>query len=224
MLTKAGAKLLDFGVAKLQADPVDRRAVADRDVRAAADSRRAMVGTLQYMAPEQLDGRAVDARTDLFAFGALVHEMSTGRKAFDASSQSSLAAAIRGEHPPPISTLQPLSPPALDRVVQKCLAKDPDDRWQTARDLADALKWISQDTFVRRPRAGRRRRRPHRRDDARWRSPPPSCCSRRWSGRRLALASAGCRASRRPIFVSCRRFQASTGAPVFRRTDASSRF
>ena len=72
--------------------------------------------------------------------------MATGRKAFEATSQSSLVAAILGEQPPAISALQPLSPPALDRVVKKCLAKDPDERWQTARDLADALKWISQDT------------------------------------------------------------------------------
>ena len=107
-----------------------------------------VVGTLQYMAPEQLEGRAVDARTDLFAFGALVHEMATGRKAFEATSQTSLVAAILGAEPPAISALQPLSPPALDRVVKKCLAKDPDERWQTARDLADALKWISQDSVT----------------------------------------------------------------------------
>ena len=147
MLTKAGAKLLDFGVAKLQkaipaGEPESPTVTSEQPL--TKDGQ--VVGTVQYMAPEQLDGGTVDARTDLFAFGALVHEMATGRKAFGASSQSSLEAAIRGEHPPPISTLQPLSPPAFDRVVQKCLAKDPDERWQTARDLADALKWISQDT------------------------------------------------------------------------------
>ena len=98
------------------------------------------------MAPEQLEGRPVDARTDLFAFGALVHEMATGRKAFEATSQTSLVAAILSAEPPAISSLQPLSPPALDRIVKKCLAKDPDERWQSARDLADALKWISQDS------------------------------------------------------------------------------
>ncbi len=146
MLTRAGAKLLDFGVAKLQAIPSNDE--PSPTVTSAQPLTRDghMVGTLQYMAPEQLDGRVVDARTDLFAFGALVHEMSTGRRAFDASSQSALAAAIRSDQPPPISTIQPLASPALDRVVQKCLAKDPDDRWQTARDLADALKWISQDS------------------------------------------------------------------------------
>ena len=146
MLTRAGAKLLDFGVAKLQATPSNDEPSPTVTSEQPLTRDGHMVGTLQYMAPEQLDGRVVDARTDLFAFGTLVHEMSTGRRAFDASSQLALAAAIRGDHPPPISTLQPLSSPALDRVVQKCLAKDPDDRWQTARDLADALKWISQDS------------------------------------------------------------------------------
>ena len=98
------------------------------------------------MAPEQLEGKPVDARTDLFAFGALVHEMATGRRAFEATSQASLVAAILGTDPPSISSLQPVSPPTLDRVVKKCLAKDPDERWQSARDLADALKWISHDS------------------------------------------------------------------------------
>ncbi|MGH9203363.1 MAG: serine/threonine protein kinase, partial [Vicinamibacterales bacterium] len=105
-----------------------------------------VVGTLQYMAPEQLEGRAIDARTDLFAFGALVYEMATARRAFEGNSRTSLVAAILSADPPAISTLQSLSPPALDRVVKKCLAKDPDERWQTARDLTDPLKWISQDT------------------------------------------------------------------------------
>ena len=105
-----------------------------------------VAGTPQYMAPEQLEGKPVDARTDLFAFGALVHEMATGRRAFEATSQASLVAAILGTDPPSISSLQPLSPPALDRVVKKCLAKDPEERWQSARDLADALKWISHDS------------------------------------------------------------------------------
>ena len=98
------------------------------------------------MAPEQLEGRAVDGRSDPFALGALVHEMATGRKAFEATSQTSLVAAILSAEPTAISALQPLSPPALDRVVKKRLTKDPDERWQSARDLADALKWISQDS------------------------------------------------------------------------------
>ena len=96
--------------------------------------------------PSRSKGERSTRGPDLFAFGALVHEMATGRKAFEATSQTALVAAILGAEPPAISALQPLSPPALDRVVKKCLAKDPDQRWQTARDLADALKWISQDT------------------------------------------------------------------------------
>ena len=148
MLTKAGAKLLDFGLAKWHAlhPPgfLESRPTMTREQPLTGEGQ--VVGTLQYMAPEQLEGRTVDARTDLFAFGALVHEMATGRKAFEATSQTSLISAILNAEPPAISTLQPLSPPALDRVVKKCLAKDPDERWQTARDLADALRWISQDS------------------------------------------------------------------------------
>src|SRR6185295_2279931 len=148
MLTKGGAKLLDFGLAKWRATepPGSPESFSTITREHPLTDDGLLVGTLQYMAPEQLEGRAVDARTDLFAFGALVHEMATGQKAFEAASQTSLVAAILGAEPPAISTLQPLSPPALDRVVKKCLAKDPDQRWQTARDLADALRWISQDS------------------------------------------------------------------------------
>jgi serine/threonine protein kinase/Tol biopolymer transport system component len=148
MLTRGGAKLLDFGLAKWHASQQPGfleslpTATSEQPLTGAGQ----VVGTLQYMAPEQIEGRAVDARTDLFAFGALVHEMATGRKAFEGASETSLVAAILGQQPPVISSLQPLSPTALDRVVQKCLVKDPDERWQTARDLADALKWIGQDS------------------------------------------------------------------------------
>ena len=148
MLTKAGAELLDFGLAKWHvthpAALLESLPTMTREQPLTGEGQ--VVGTLQYMAPEQIEGRAVDARTDLFAFGALVHEMATGRKAFGGSTQTSLVAAILSAEPPAISALQPLSPPALDRVVKKCLAKDPDERWQTARDLADALRWISQDS------------------------------------------------------------------------------
>ena len=148
MLTKGGAKLLDFGLAKWHATqvPGDLESLATVTREPPLTDQGHVVGTLQYMAPEQLEGRAVDTRTDLFAFGALVHEMATGRKAFEASSQTALITAILSAEPPAISALQPLSPPGLDRIVKKCLAKDPDQRWQTARDLADALKWISQDS------------------------------------------------------------------------------
>ena len=102
-----------------------------------------LTGTVPYMAPEQLEGREADARSDLFAFGAVLYEMVTGRRAFAGESQASIIAAIMERDPPPISTLQPLTPPALDRLVRTCLAKDPDERWQTARDLVRELKWIA---------------------------------------------------------------------------------
>ena len=85
------------------------------------------------MAPEQLEGKEVDARTDIFAFGAVVYEMATGKKAFEGKSQASVIATILETDPPPMSSLQPMTPPALDRVVKRCLAKDPDERWQTAQ-------------------------------------------------------------------------------------------
>ncbi len=97
------------------------------------------------MAPEQLEGANADARTDIFAFGAIVYEMLTGRKAFEGKSQAGLIAAIMQGEPPAITAEQPLTPPALDRIVKTCLAKDPDDRWQSARDLARELRWVRRD-------------------------------------------------------------------------------
>jgi Tol biopolymer transport system component/predicted Ser/Thr protein kinase len=145
MLTKSGTKLLDFGLAKLRGP---QAAVANLSVlpteRSSLTGQGTILGTLQYMAPEQLEGREVDARTDIFAFGAVVYEMATGKKAFEGKSQASLIAKILETDPPPISSLQPMTPPALDRVVKRCLAKDPDDRWQSARDLTAELKWIAE--------------------------------------------------------------------------------
>ena len=142
MLTKAGAKLLDFGLAKLvTAEP----AGASMSVTAqTATAQGTIVGTLQYMAPEQLEGRDADPRSDLFALGAALYEMVTGRRAFVGASQASVIAAILETDPPPIRTAQPLAPHVLDRVLSKCLAKDPEARWQTARDLVDELGWIEQ--------------------------------------------------------------------------------
>ena len=142
MLTKAGAKLLDFGLAKLVAAGPGgmTRSVTVETV----SGQGTIVGTLQYMAPEQLEGRDADPRSDLFAFGAVLYEMVTGRRAFVGKSQASVIAAILESDPAPISTAQPLAPPVLDRVVSKCLAKDPEARWQTARDLVDELAWIEQ--------------------------------------------------------------------------------
>jgi hypothetical protein len=96
------------------------------------------------MAPEQVEGKEVDARTDIFAYGAVVYEMATGKRAFEGKSQASLMVAILEREPPAMSSLQPMTPPALDRVVKKCLAKEPDKRWQTASDVCDELKWIAE--------------------------------------------------------------------------------
>src|SRR5204863_7676902 len=103
-----------------------------------------ILGTFQYMAPEQLEGKEADARTDIFAFGAVLYEMATGRKAFSGMSQASLIAAILEREPPPVSAVQPLTPPSIDRLVRRCLAKDPEDRWQSAADLGSELKWIGE--------------------------------------------------------------------------------
>jgi Tol biopolymer transport system component/predicted Ser/Thr protein kinase len=146
MLTKTGTKLLDFGLAKLKREVAPTN-VALSELPTAKDpltAEGAIVGTLQYMAPEQLEGKEVDARTDIFAFGAMVYEMATGKRAFEGKSQASLIAKILEIDPPPISSLQPMTPPALDRVVKKCLAKEPEKRWQGASDLCDELKWIAE--------------------------------------------------------------------------------
>jgi Tol biopolymer transport system component/predicted Ser/Thr protein kinase len=145
MLTKSGTKLLDFGLAKLRKDaasgsPLSQLPTANEGITAQGT----ILGTLQYMAPEQLEGKEADARTDIFAFGVVVYEMTTGKKAFEGKSQASLIAKILETDPTPMSSLQPMTPPALDRLVKTCLAKDPDDRWQTASDLRRELKWIAE--------------------------------------------------------------------------------
>jgi len=138
-LTKSGAKVLDFGVAKLR----DEGLVDNVTRTTPLTSHGAMVGTVQYMSPEQLEGKPVDHRADLFAFGALLYEMLTGQRAFSGQSQASVIAAILTAEPRPVSQLIPTTPASLDRVVTSCLAKDPDERWQTAGDLARELRWIS---------------------------------------------------------------------------------
>jgi Tol biopolymer transport system component len=141
MMTKAGAKLLDFGLAKLEERPV----AGDETVAltAALTEKGTILGTFQYMSPEQLEAQESDARTDIFAYGAVLYEMITGRRAFEGKTRLSVISAVMSHDPPPVSTLQPMVPPALDRVVQRCLAKDPDQRWQTARDLMLELQWIA---------------------------------------------------------------------------------
>jgi serine/threonine protein kinase/Tol biopolymer transport system component len=146
MLTKAGTKLLDFGLAKLKQEVAPAN-VPLSDLPTASDpltAKGSIVGTLQYMAPEQLEGKEVDARTDIFAFGAVVYEMATGQRAFGGESQASVISAIMTSDPAPMSSLQPMTPLALDRVVKKCLRKGRDDRWQSARDVTDELKWIAE--------------------------------------------------------------------------------
>src|SRR6266851_6353906 len=148
MLTKTGTKLLDFGLAKLKQEAAPAN-VQLSELPTASDpltAKGTIVGTLQYMAPEQLEGKEVDARTDIFAFGAVVYEMATGKRAFDGNSQASVISAIMTSDPPPMSSLQPMTPPALDRVVKRCLAKESEDRWQSVRDLTDELKWIAAET------------------------------------------------------------------------------
>ena len=140
VLTKGGAKLLDFGIAKLLSDaPEDS---LDATTRLNLTQRGTIVGTLQYMAPEQVQGTAVDSRTDIFSFGAVVYEMATGRKAFAGASQTELTVAILEHHPPAMSSVQPATPAALERVVSICLAKAPEDRWQSARDAALLLRAV----------------------------------------------------------------------------------
>ncbi|MCI0408095.1 MAG: serine/threonine protein kinase, partial [Acidobacteria bacterium] len=146
MLTRTGAKLLDFGLAKtgieavapvegLTSLPTEHRPLTQEGM---------ILGTFQYMAPEQLEGQETDARTDLFALGAVLYEMATGKRAFAGKNKTSLIAAIVSSQPPPISSVMPVSPPALDHVVRKCLEKDPEDRWQSAHDVATQLRWISE--------------------------------------------------------------------------------
>jgi serine/threonine protein kinase len=146
MLTKSGAKLVDFGLAKAAADfgssvdsvtslPTENRPLTEEG---------SILGTLHYMAPEQLDGTEADARTDIFALGTILYEMATGRRAFEATGRASLIAAIVEREPAPLSTIQPLVPPALERIVSVSLRKDPSERWQTAHDVRLGLEWAAE--------------------------------------------------------------------------------
>jgi Tol biopolymer transport system component len=145
MITQDGAKLLDFGLAR----PVSVSGRVDELTRTTPvvqplTAEGTIVGTFQYMAPEQLEGQEADARTDIFALGALLYEMATAQPAFKGASRTTLIAAIVSSEPPPISALQATIPPALDHVVRNCLQKNPDDRWQSAHDVASQLQWIGE--------------------------------------------------------------------------------
>src|ERR1700694_4632170 len=145
MITATGAKLLDFGLAK----PVT--ALANVATLTAAVTQTspmteqgAIVGTFQYMSPEQVEGKELDGRSDIFSLGAVLYEMVTGQRAFPGKSQLSVASAILEKEPAPISTIKPMTPPTLDHAIRRCLAKVPDERWQSASDLASELKWIAE--------------------------------------------------------------------------------
>jgi len=144
MLTKSGVKLLDFGLAKPVASVASKGSMTALPTQAELTREGTILGTFQYMAPEQLEGRDADARTDIFALGAVLYEMATGKKAFSGATQVSLISSILRDEPPPISQVSPMTPPALDRVVRTCLAKDPEDRWQSAGDVAKELRWIAE--------------------------------------------------------------------------------
>ena len=145
MLTKGGAKLLDFGLAKGSQPVVAGAALSMLPTTPPnLTAQGTILGTFQYMAPEQLEGQETDARTDIFAFGAVVYEMLTGKKAFTGKSQASLISAIMSSDPPLISTIQPVTPRSLDHLVRHCLEKDPDARWQSMRDVLAQLRWIAE--------------------------------------------------------------------------------
>jgi len=143
VLTKEGAKLLDFGLAKIQiGDGADGLAAITQTT--PLTGANTIIGTLQYMSPEQLEGKEADFRSDIFAFGAVMYEMATGKRAFEGGSSATLIASIIERDPVPISVIMPDTPPLFERLVKKCLAKDPQRRWQSASDLSDELRWISQ--------------------------------------------------------------------------------
>lgn len=158
MLTKAGVKLMDFGLAKAATGPPPASGLTatldgawaggtgtgdgGRVSQNPLTARGTIVGTFQYMSTEQIEGKEADERSDIFALGAVLYEMATGFKAFGGKTQASVVAAILASEPQPISAVRPMSPPALDRVVKVCLAKDPDERFQSVHDLKLQLMWI----------------------------------------------------------------------------------
>src|SRR5215831_9324107 len=145
MLTKAGAKLMDFGVAKRSGASTLASTLTEMTTeQEKLTSDGMLVGTFQYMAPEQLEGKEADARTDVFALGEVLYEMATARQAFAGKTKASLIAAILSAEPTPIATLQPMTPPALERLVRGCLEKDPDERWQTAHDVKLQLRALAE--------------------------------------------------------------------------------
>src|SRR5215831_12173105 len=146
MLTRLGAKLMDFGLARESdgAGPAGAALTVTKSQPLTAEG--SIVGTFQYMAPERLEGKDADQRSDVWALGCVLYEMATGKRAFEGKSQASLISAIMSAEPAPIEQIAPLAPPALDRLVHACLAKDPDERIQTAHDVRLQLGWIAGDS------------------------------------------------------------------------------
>src|SRR5258708_8770271 len=138
MIAKNGVKLLDFGLAKVT--PLGP--LGDTTATMAVSVEGTLAGTLQYMSPEQLQGKQADARSDIFAFGLLLYEMISGKRAFEADNTASVISAILTSEPPPLHDLQPVTPKPLERILAQCLAKDPDERWQTASDIRRALDLV----------------------------------------------------------------------------------
>jgi serine/threonine protein kinase len=144
MLTKSGAKLLDFGLARSTTASDTLATFTATAPKSPLTQEGTIVGTFQYMSPEQVEGKELDSRSDIFSLGAVLYEMLTGQRAFPGKSSLSVASAILEKDPAPISSLKPLTPPSLEHVIRRCLAKDPDDRWQNTKDLSSELKWISE--------------------------------------------------------------------------------
>ena len=144
VLAAMGAKLLDFGLAKPVSPLASGMTLTADTPRVAMTEEGTMVGTFQYMSPEQVEGKELDGRSDIFSLGAVLYEMLTGKKAFEGKSQLSVASAILEKEPEAIASIKPLTPPGLDHAIRRSLAKDPDERWQMARDLALELKWIAE--------------------------------------------------------------------------------
>src|SRR5215468_9806383 len=144
MLTPTGAKLLDFGLAKPAVALVSGSTLTVTARPSPMTQEGTIVGTFQYMSPEQVEGKELDGRSDIFSLGTVLYEMLTGQRAFSGKSQLMGASSILEREPEPINSLKPMTPPALDHAIRRCLAKDPDERWQTGRDLSGELKWISE--------------------------------------------------------------------------------
>src|SRR5688500_12649968 len=151
MLTRSGIKILDFGLAKALAPVSSASALTALAEERPLTESGMLLGTVQYMAPEQLEGRQADTRTDIFALGLVLYEMVTGKRAFSGATQASLIGAVLRDVPPPVSRVLPLAPRSLDRLVATCLAKEPEERWQTARDVALQLEGIRQERSAAEP-------------------------------------------------------------------------